>query len=426
MKKPRSILIIAYYFPPMGTIAFLRNYHIIKHLSRHFDNTHIITIKNISIPLKVEIPVDFAQIHRVFNYDYRNLGNLLSSKKNNLRKKTNSNSNSWKVKFIRRFLDSFPTNVIFGEGGLLYIINATIKGIKIIRKNQVTHIYSSFRPAADHIVSYNLKLFFPNLKWIADFRDPPVDENRNNVFFKNIQNWFFKKLMKKANIVIAVTDGVKDSILKYRPETITLKNGIYQLYNVDDKSEFKKFTIAYTGSLFLNLRKPEKLFEVLQRLLSENKIDETSFQLIYAGKDCSIWDKWIEEYNLGKISNNLGELSLPEAIRLQNKSHINILLTWSGTKQKGLLTGKFFEYLAAGKPIFTFIKGVKDDEFESILTELNAGFVFYDNDSEKIEKTLLHYYNEWQKSGKINHVFNKEKLDEYSWENRISQLINII
>lgn len=409
----------------MGTVAFLRNYHIAKYLSRYFDNTHIITIKNISIPLKDKIPTDFGQIYSVFNYDYRNLGNLLSSKNNNLRNKTNAKSNSWKVKFIRKFIDSFPTNVIFGEGGILYIINATIRAIKIIKKNKITHIYSSYRPIADHIIAYNIKLLFPEINWIADFRDPPVNINLNNVYLTKLQNWFLKKLLKKANIVTAVSDGVNRSILSYNPKSFTVRNGYYSLFKFDNV-DFNMFSMIYTGSLYPDLQKPAVFFKVLQQLLSKRNIEPSYFQLIYAGKDGSIWDKWIEEYDLQKISNNMGELSLSEAIKLQNKSHVNILLSWSGTEQKGVLTGKFYEYIAIGKPIFAFIRGEKDDEFESVFSELNAGFIYYDKDIEKIEKNILYFYNEWQKSGKIKHVFNKEKLKEYSWENRIIKLKKMI
>ena len=421
LKKSKSILIIAYYFPPMGTIAFLRNYYISKYLSALFDNSFLISVRNISIPLKDKIPVDFVEIKRVNNFDYRNFGKLLSGKKN-IRNKANEKSNSFVIRFFRKMKDSFPANILFGEGGLLYIVNATLKGITLVKKHNITHIYSSFRPMADHIIAYNIKIFFPKVKWIVDFRDSPVDENLNNVYFKNLQKWFLKKLLKNADIITAVSDGVKDSISKYNSEIITLRNGIYQLYDTDKKREFEKFTIAYTGSLYMNLRKPESFFKVLQLLLSEDKIGTTSFQLIYAGKDGSIWDKWIEEYDLQAISNNMGELSLSESINIQNSCHINLLLSWSEKKQKGILTGKFYEYLSAGKPIFAMIKGEKDVEFESVFSELNAGFIFYDKDIQKIEKNILYFYNEWQKLGKINHVFNKEKLEEYSWENRISQL----
>ena len=406
----------------MGTVAFLRNYHIAKYLSNSFDSSHLITIKNISIPLKDVIPNDFITEHRVWNFDYRNFGKLFSSNKTDLRNKINAKSDSRKVIFFRKIMDSFPTNILLGEGGLLYIINATVKGIKIIRKNQITHIYSSFRPMADHIIAYNLKLFFPNLNWIADFRDPPVDESRNNVFFKNLQWWFIKKLALKTNKVIAVTDGVKNNLQKSIPDVTTVKNGIYNLFDFNKEEKYNKFTVSYTGSIYQNYQKPDVFFEVLKKLLSGKKINKNNFQLIYAGKDSLIWNNWISKYGLEDLSIDRSELSLFEAIKLQQKSHINLLFSWSNNKIDGILCGKLFEYFATGNPIFALINGTKDNEFENIFKELNAGFVFYNHDFDKIAGKTLEFYNEWIKTKQLNFKYHTDNVNKYSWQNKIAEL----
>lgn len=420
MKSTKNLLVIAYYFPPMGTVAFLRNYHIAKYLSRHFNSSHLITIKNVSIPLKDEIQNNFIQEHRVFNYDYRNLGNLLSSKNNDIRNKTNSKSSSWKVKFVRNILDSFPTNTLFGEGGLFYIINGTIKGIKLIRNNNITHLYSSFRPIADHIIAYNLKGIFPRLNWVADFRDPPVNAIDKSRFYQKTQWWFVNKLLSKASSITTVSDGVSSAFGKVK--SITIKNGIYRLFENKYNLKYTKFTISFTGSLYPNLQKPEILFRALKELSQKGFINVDNFQLIYAGKDSTIWNNLIKEHSLINLSIDKSEVSIEDAIEIQNKSHINILFSWSNQKAKGILTGKLYEYLATGNQIFAFINGEKDIEFESVLRNINAGFVFYNNDIDSIQKTIEKLFDEWKDKGEILFKYNQIELNKYSWENRIKEL----
>lgn len=410
----------------MGTVAFLRNYHIAKYLSRLFDSSHLITIKNISIPLRDDIPNDFIEEHRVFNFDYRNLGNLMSSPKNDIRNKTNTKSTSGNVKFIRKILDSFPTNLLFGEGGLLYIINGTFKGIKLVKKNNITHLYSSFRPIADHVIAYNLKTIFPHLNWIADFRDPYIDESRNHVYQKKLQWWFLNKLLSKANKVITVSDGVTSVIKKAKENTYTFKNGIYRIFDFRNESKFNKFTLSFTGSIYKEFHKPDFLFKALKLLHEKNKINSENFQIIYAGKDGLIWDEWISKYELDALSVNLSEISLIESLKVQFKSNINILFSWSNEEVTGLLSGKLFEYLSTGNPIFTFINGGKDQEFEDIFKELHAGFVFYNNESENIANQIFHFYHEWKTFGYVDFNYNELIEKDFSWESKLIELKDLI
>ena len=409
----------------MGTVAFLRNYHIAKYLSKYFDSSDLISIKDISIPLADIIPNDFITEHRVLNFDYRNFGNLISSKNNNIRNKTNAKSNSRKVRFIRKIIDNFPVNTILGEGGILYIINGTLRGIKLVRNKKITHIYSSFRPVADHIIAYNLKLLFPSLNWTSDFRDPPVVKSPDAGMFYKLQWWFLEKLLSRSNQVIGVSDGVSESIKKVYPNTKTLKNGIYDLFK-QEESKYDKFTLSFTGSLYPVLQNPKILFTVLKSLLDKNTISKNDFQLIYAGKDVDFWNDMVREYSLEDISINKSEVSLHDSIQIQGKSHINLIFSWSDNHRKGILTGKLYEYLNTDNPIFAFINGDTDTEFERIFDNINAGYVFYNNDKEKIEKQISELFSQWKNKGKIEFSYNENEIKKYTWENRTKQLMDLI
>ncbi len=425
MNSSKKLLAISYYFPPMGTVAFLRNWHIIKYLSEDFDRTDVITIKNVSLPLGNDIYTDFANVHRIFNFDYRNLSNLISGKNNNIRNAANSKSTSTVVKLFRKSLDSFPTNLIYGEGGFLYITLAILEGIKLIKQKKITHIFSSYRPIADHVVAYNLKLIFPKLVWIADYRDFPIYQNGDNVYLKNHQLAFHRKVISKADVVTTVSDGLKSQFESLgRNDVLAMRNGVYRLFNSDKIEKYDKFTICYTGSLYTD-RNVKIFFEVLLAIIEKDNI-EKNIQIIYAGKDKLIWEKWISEYNLDKISVVKGEVSLAQAVQIQQKSHVNLLLTWAKENEKGILTGKFYEYLASGNPILTLINGVKDEEIENIMDKLRVGHVIYNEEYERLLKILRSLFYQWKNNGFIDFSPNYEMLSEYDWKSRIEILKKMI
>ena len=425
MDKRKKLLMIAYYFPPVGTIAFLRNFHIAKSLAAFFDRVHVITIKNNPLPLDVEINTRFVSVHKVFNFDYRNVKFLFSKKRKSGAPKGAITYSRWQ-KVMIKILDSFPTNVIFGEGGIIYIVLSVLKGAFMIKRKKITHIFSSFRPMADHVIAYHLKMLFPRLHWTADFRDPPVDPNRDNVYLKKLQWWFLKKITGKADLVITVSGGVKSHFARQRIKAVTLENGIYELFDDVDKTKYLKFTLSFTGSIYPGLHDPGVLFEAVRKLKDKNMIVPEAFRMIYAGKDSALWNEWVARYGIQDFSVDMKKVSLREAVQIQYKSHVNILFSWSGKDVHGLLSGKLFEYLATRNPVFAIINGEKDPEFERFFTKLNAGWVFYPSDAEKIENILLELYFQWLKTGKIKHYYNLAALQQYTWHERAKKLLALM
>lgn len=406
----------------MGTVGFLRNYFISKCYSEIFERVLIITIKNISIPLKENIEADFAEKIPVFNFDYRNLMNLISGRKSDLRKNINAGSSSNLVRFFRRLIDSFPFNSLIGEGGLIYIISATLKGLKLIKTEKITHLHSSFRPISDHIIAFNLKLFYPDVRWIADFRDLPVDNYRKNTFLPGFQYWFLKKLISKADEVITVSEGLNSILRKISPDSKVIRNGIFKLYEIEKQENKDHFTLSYTGSLYPEFQKPDTFFWALKTLYDSGQISGNDFKLVYAGKDSKVWNKWISEYGLLDLSQNMGELTIYESVSTQVQSNVLLLLSWSGKDNKGILTGKLFEYLAANNPVIAIINGERDEELEDIVGKFNAGKVFYNRDSENLASEILFYYNSWKKEGKIKFEPDPEFQKQFNWENVREQL----
>lgn len=256
-----------------------------------------------------------------------------------------------------------------------------------------------------------------------------MDEVRKNVFLPRLQLWFNRKILKKANIVTTVSDGLANSLNKLHPDVYVLKNGISILNQTDIHfNPFEKFTISYTGSLYEGQRNPEVLFKTIQGLINDKKIESNHLNIIYAGNDKELWTKWLKKYALEKIGTCHDSLPFEESLKIQKRSQINLLLTWASPTTQGVLTAKFYEYVAAKNPILTIINGTQDHEFEKIFQAFSEGVVAYNNTSSKedLETFVFNLYNKWKNNQVVKNEIHPDYLKYFYWEAMMPPFLDYI
>ncbi len=318
-----------------------------------------------------------------------------------------------------RLINTFPLNILIGEGGIIYFLSLLRKGRKAIRENKITHLYSSYRPFTDHYAAYILKKRNPHLYWIADFRDLVIDPHYNHLYFPKIHQPFLKNIFKKADLLTTVSDGLAQHLKIYNTEVITLRNGIRDIPDQLIPGFSKYFRIAYTGSMFLDKRNAGPLFVALSQLASEKKVSIADMRIVYAGKDESYWIKMAEQHDLASILDSRGIVTFEDATLIQKNSCINILLTIASEQLQGVLTGKMIEYFQAGSPILTIVVNQNDPELDHALTDLEIGKSFSDqpHDLPGIKDFIYSEYMYWKKTGTNRKPVNLDILKKkYSVE----------
>ena len=164
------------------------------------------------------------------------------------------------------------------------------------------------------------------------------------------------------------------------------------------------------------------MFGLIAKLQRENSRD---IEIVYAGRDSQQWQEMIEEYGLEKISKNYGIVPLEKARTLQAEAHVNLLLTYSSSDLQGNLTGKLYEYLAAGRPIITIINGSRDEEIEHLIDETKGGIVVYNQkaDAKQLEQFLKKSYQEWKTTGFLVSTISSEAIKRFYWPNMFEKLL---
>ena len=427
--KSSTCIFISYYFPPIKSVGVIRNFHLAQIFHKIFTDLYILTTSNQQILPKEEADLSsFKSIELVNTIDYRTIIQRFYSKNKNTHYPESVKQNKL-IQWIIKANESLPFNLLVGEGGLLYLIDGYSKAKKIIKKTRAkTFVITSFRPTANVLIGFLLKINYPHIIWINSFQDAPYDPIRKNTIIPNLQNYLWRKMLKQSNLNITTSQGVKNSIDSLNNDTITFENGVDFRENLTHSSE--QFTISYTGSLYHDLRDPSLLFEALTHLVLSEKIQVNKLKIIYMGKDIAKWKSFCDTYPLLFNAFSIENISeRNHSLEIQQKSHINLMLTWSEGSQGGTIPAKLYEYIGAGNYIISLVKGIENSDLSHLLTTLQIGSVYQygkTEDLEKLKTELLQLYTLW-----INGAYEPPHIpshlkDTLSWDIKQSELSKLL
>lgn len=311
---------------------------------------------------------------------------------------------------------SFPFLYFTDEGGLAYRKAAYAQAVKLIEEEGITHLISSYRPWVDHLVAAKLKDRFPNLIWLADFRDLPVDPVRRDVWWPVLQRAFARRLIRKADRVIAVSRGQAKQLESLGKPVLVVYGGLEKVPK-PTAPVTDEFVISYTGSIYPGLQSLDPLGTALQSLLlneelcysrcggiqglevsGKNEQSQLKIKVKYAGKDALIFRQWAKKYELLSICEISDVITQAAAQKQQSTAAINLLLSWSAPNYYGVLTAKLYDYLAAGRPILTLVNGPRDPELTTIIERSGAGICVPNEPGqvEEIKNWIVGLYQKWQ------------------------------
>ena len=424
-----KIFYVTYYFPPIHSIAVERNYHLAASLAKIMhEKVSVFTTSNRRIFPKQNKSIDFFKVYELFTFDYRTIISIIFPRKQTIHFAEEEKGSIF-LKFLIKVNESFPFNVFLGEGGILYIIHGFWKLLwKVNNCSCKKIIITSYRPTSNIIIGYLFKCLKSDITWVINFHDIPIQPKRQNVIMPRLQHKFWKKMVAKADHIVAVSAGVGASLERYGKKSEIVTNGVNLRQPVSASN--KKFTFLFTGSLYKGLIEPDYFFNLVSEMVNEGSLSAPDLSIIYAGKDNQMWFEQVEKYtNLLECVKMYGVISHNDSILLQQSANVNLLLTWSDAETKGTLTGKFYEYLGARNPILCIVNGQTDTNINNAFGELECGKVIYGNELDDLYKAkqfISMLYWSWRDKKFENQYLKIEKLQNHTWEKRAEQLIGAL
>lgn len=272
-----------------------------------------------------------------------------------------------------------------------------------IKQEQIGLIISTGPPHSMHLIARGLKKLLPGLRWLSDFRDP----------WTNID--FYEKLMltkaadalhhrlelavlHESDAVISIGESMKEEFKAMylasggtQPQKFSVITNGFDEEDVSGSAPAldQKFSLAHIGTLVRD-RNPAILWQALSQLVKEHADLASDLEIKLVGKvDVFVKDE-IEAHGLSSFVRRIDYLPHDQVIMEQRASKVLLLLVNNTKNAKGILTGKFFEYLAAQRPVLAI--GPVDGDLYTILKETKCGFMSDFEDLESLKSNILHLY----------------------------------
>lgn len=253
---------------------------------------------------------------------------------------------------------------------------------------------SSYGPIASHLCGMVMKKYCPNVKWIADFRDPMV-VNLTTPMTKGYRGRLQNKVCKKADHLVAVSNGYAERIFgeKYKAKSSVIYNGFDRSdVDIDGIEPDGKFSFTYVGALYGGKRDIRPLFDVLNELCNEGSIDKNDVIINYGGNNLHIIKEQAAQYGLDDRITDHGMLPRQKSLELQAASRHLIHATWNEQGEKGVFPGKFLEYIMMGRSIISLVSGdIPESEVTVVVNKAGLG-ISYEEVTKDIDRKALKEY----------------------------------
>jgi glycosyltransferase involved in cell wall biosynthesis len=235
------------------------------------------------------------------------------------------------------------------------------------------------------------------------------------------------KILRDAVCITTVSPWHVSMLKAYNVNTQLIYNGYDpEIFYPSDKM-IDKFFITYTGRLIsIALRNPDLLFQAIERLIKEKVISSDRFQIRWFVDDRSrslIADavgKYADIEDYMRYFEFVPAVKIPDIL---NESSMLLLLTNKADADgpKGVMTTKFFESLAVGKPILC----VRGDEgcLEKIINRTRSGLSAHNVD--EVYDFIKEHYLRWKGGKPYEDNSDKEEIKKFSRKEQAKQFVEI-
>ncbi len=400
----RNILLITYHYPPSMAVGGLRAANFARYLPNSDWHPQVLTIEDRyldqSDPQRLS-GLDHAPIHKTRKLP--TLSDAYLAIKKRLRRGASASvadedtvtestasrldaDQETMTHRLKRYIFSLAVNLPDVERD--WIIPAVLKGLALIKKERIDCILTSCPPYSVHLIGLILKRM-TGVPWVADFRDPWITGSQKRLYYNSqlsmaIERGLERQVLRRADLVIGNTAILTDRMKEAHPDLsedkfINLPNGFNpeQFAQYQNLEKDPHFTITYTGSLYFG-RSPEPLFQGLQSLITDGKIDPDQIRVKLVGHCAEIEGRSTESvaqhYHLSDVVDIIPPVPYGQAMEIVGRSHMALLLAPDQPLQ---IPAKVYDYLGTGTPIIALAgEGATAD----IIRQTGAGAVFAPDD----------------------------------------------
>ncbi len=311
---------------------------------------------------------------------------------------------------------------------LIWVREVEKNVIDLISEKKIDVVIVSGPPFSTFVIAKKIKQMYKDrIKIIFDYRDP-WNTLYNGKFFSTLTE---KKILRFPDKIVVASERLKRNLV----ETLGIKeNRIESVYN-----GFSEGYYSESSQIDKSFTKNDKLILTSIGSCGISGYDSKNeypffkaYKRFYEGKRVFARFAGIQrtEYT-DEIKRQLGDSidffpMIPRelALGMMLISDVNVVIYTDTRRAKYMITGKFFDYLRAGKVIVGI--GPSDTEFKKWIEKHELGFAC-NNTPEEIYNLLVKLYSLWE-SGRLQNARKETgiNIEEYSRESQNSKYEIII
>jgi glycosyltransferase involved in cell wall biosynthesis len=410
-----KVLLVSMYFPPAGGGGVQRPLKLAQYLPTLGIETHVLAPddpKWVHRDPELRIPTQ-AWVHRARYVGPR------------ARKPTEELARADGLERALVQAQVTARRLLLPDASVTWNLTAIPAAIRIVRREGIDAVITTSPPGSVHFVGAAAQKA-TGVRWLADLRDAIVanPHRRSDTTATRARQATAEQVARlvarRADAVSCVSDAIADEVRALEPRGIvrTISNGC----DFDDFAGLEytpgpRFRITHAGSFF-GRRDPKPFLQAFR----DSGLDAVAR---FVGDFRSSDREWAEALGLGDRLELIDYLPRVEALRLQRDSEALLLLVPdAGGRGKGVLSGKVFEYLAAGRPILAVVP--PDGAAAELIRETGAGVVVAPDDVDGIRAALAELHARFSNGGLPAVELSERDRDRLSRRARVEEVADLL
>jgi glycosyltransferase involved in cell wall biosynthesis len=396
-----TVLVIAYYFPPMGLSGVQRTLKFVKYLPQFGWKPIVLTTPSDtpyyafdeSLLEELQDEIDSGKI-----IIYRTDADP-SLKRAKRTGKILKLPRQWWQRMRSKVIQVFRQP----DSRIGWKEIALTKAEEIFAEHKIDAIFSTAPPYTDFLISRDLKDKF-NVPYLMDYRDAWVDNPVLNFYLTPFHR---KKARKIEYEALRASDAI--TVANRKMKEVLLSNylfldwnDVFILHHGYDPEDIEKakllaanlvkpdtFTITYSGAFYVG-RSPKAILQAVKEAIAEVPELGGCLDLNFIGILQKEYKKLVKKYKLEKNVTEEGYLPHTESVAHLLASDV----LWMTMSDDLSAPGKLYEYFGTRKPILGLVPA--KSHAEKLLTEYGNAKIIQPDDVSAIKKALLEYYALWK------------------------------
>jgi glycosyltransferase involved in cell wall biosynthesis len=409
-----NVLVIAYYFPPMGLSGVQRTLKFVKYLPEFGWRPIVVTAgktpyyahdESLEQELSGLVESGAVRIERTATSGIPGGGKQRAMKLPSAA--------------MQRLRSKLIQTVYQPDSRIRWRKPALALAEKIIQTERIDAIFSTAPPYTDFLVAKELSRKY-NIPYMMDYRDAWVSNPVLNFYATPLHKAYARKLeyecLRASSAITVVNRRMKEVLLEHYD--FLTHNDIAIIPHGYDTEDFlaavplaselvdpTRFRLTYSGAFYVG-RSPQPILSAAKLAVQKRPELKAHLELVFAG---------VLQDEFRKAADKLG--LTPNVTALGYQPHLQSVATllasdvlWMTMSDDISAPGKLYEYIGTRKPILGLVP--KGSQAEKMLSEYGAGVTAPPKDVNAIADRILMLYDQWR-SRSLPRLVNETFVKQY-------------